>query len=155
MADERAENIRPQRPIVDPRRLSAAAVSQGEIAGGQRKADIPQLTEQDVRPESLAFKINQVLQVLASQVAQVQGRSGPFRFEVGPLVFSGRVTFEGSAEFEQSVEMAGHSDATGNPIPVRYTLGLPVYANNDAAKAGGLLAGHLYRTAEGVVRIVY
>jgi hypothetical protein len=33
--------------------------------------------------------------------------------------------------------------------------GLPVYANNAAALAGGLTSGQLYRTATGDLKIVY
>jgi hypothetical protein len=33
--------------------------------------------------------------------------------------------------------------------------GLPVYADNAAALAGGLVAGEMYRTAAGVLMVVY
>ena len=48
--------------------------------------------------------------------------------------------------------MRSNSSAKASTIE---NSGLPVYADNTAALAGGLIAGQMYRTATGVLKIVY
>jgi len=44
---------------------------------------------------------------------------------------------------------------TGVPTSMLQVVGLPVYADNTAALAGGLTAGAFYRTSTGVLMVVY
>lgn len=44
---------------------------------------------------------------------------------------------------------------TGSPTSILHVVGLPVYADNTAATAGGLTAGAFYRTSTGVLMVRY
>lgn len=44
---------------------------------------------------------------------------------------------------------------TSNPQSAFAVVGLPVYADNTAALAGGLVIGDFYRTSTGVLMVVY
>jgi hypothetical protein len=141
------------KPVVKPGRSQAAHVQGDPVR--QIKTDVPQLRKEDLKPEAMAFRINQIVQTLAAEIARVQGRSGPFRFDVGPLSFSGELTFEGEAEFEATARLRGSTDASGNVVPLLFELGLPEYADNAAAIAGGLSKGAVYRTSDGQLKVVY
>lgn len=93
------------------------------------KSSIQEITSLDMKDPTL-FKLNQVLQLLAAQIAAVQGQTGT-------------VTFQG--------------DVVAPNLEVRdsTTLSLHTYANNAAALAAGETEGTLYRTATGQVYIVY
>ena len=60
------------------------------------------------------------------------------------------VMFKHSASVPYS--MRSNTSAKAGTIE---NAGLPVYADNAAALAGGLLAGQMYRTATGDLKIVY
>jgi hypothetical protein len=102
-----------------------------------RDFSFPTLTEKDLggRP----FRLNELLKWLAEQISKVQGANGPFTFSQGPFTFRGQVSFSSSLN-------------AVNP----FTLSnLPEYPDNAAALAAGLPYGRLYRTATGVVMVVY
>jgi hypothetical protein len=118
------------------------------------KVDIPQITTEDMKGEALVFKLNLVLQLIASQVAKAQGNNGPFSFGEGPLTFPDGTSVAGGLAVSKAIRVTGESDRNGNVNTVEFINGMPEYADDAAAKAGGLTRGRLYRTSAGAVMVV-
>jgi hypothetical protein len=116
---------------------------------------IPEITTQDMKPEALVFKINQIMKLLADQIARVQGNNGPFQFGEGALTLKGDTTAVGTFSVNKALKLRGETDFNGNVIPVKFELDLPEYADNATALAAGLTAGMLYRTATGQLAVVF
>jgi hypothetical protein len=123
--------------------------------GKRASIAIPEITTEDLKPEALAFKLNQTLRLLADQVARVQGNNGPFTFGEGALTLKGDTQANGSFAVQKILRLKGESDRAGNVSPVEFETDLPTYASNAAAISGGLTKGRLYMTATGQVGVVY
>lgn len=141
-------------PVSTPAQTVARATDQ---RGAKRRAtiEIPQVTKADLEPEALVFKLNQILSLLATQLAKGQGNSGPFKFGDGPLTFAGDTYAQGSLNVQKLLRLQGESDRSGNVSPIEFQDDLPIYANNAAAIAGGLTKGRIYMTAAGTLMTVY
>lgn len=61
----------------------------------------------------------------------------------------------GGGETAPTVDATGLVSADGLRLGTSLLHGLPVYADNAAAIAGGLLSGYVYRTPTGVLMVVY
>jgi len=115
---------------------------------------IPEITQADVsQPANLAFKLNMLLRMLGDNVSRLLGRAGPCRMGDGPYQFTGKTTFDKPMTLMEGVTITGTSDRLGNLLVIRVDE-LSEYANDAAAKAGGLHAGDFYRTATGAVMVV-
>lgn len=116
------------------------------------ETSLPEITKKDLE-EARPFKLNSLLSFLAEHLAAVQGAQGPFVFGVGPYTFRGVVTLSEEANFDSTANFA--LEASFDARPRIGALADEVFANNAAAKAGGLTAGQLYSTATGEVMVVY
>ena len=112
------------------------------------------INRQDVeKPDTLAFRLNLLFRRTFDQVSKLIGVSGPCRMGAGPYTFTGLVTHEKQVEFQEGAKIAGATDRLGNH-KVLMLEDLAEYANDAAAKLGGLVPGDLYRTATGQVMVV-
>lgn len=116
------------------------------------ETSLPEITKRDLGEEHL-FKLNSLLAFLAEHLAAVQGAQGPFEFDVGPFTFKGVVTFSEQTGFNEIATFARETRFDARPRIG--ALADEVFADNTAAKAGGLTAGQLYSTATGEVMVVY
>jgi hypothetical protein len=116
---------------------------------------IPEITTQDLKQDSLATKLNDGLRLLSTHVMKVMGINGPQRFGDGAMTFPGDVSALASMNVTKKLTITGESDRAGNIRPIRLVNGLPEYADNATALAGGLTYGEFYRTATGTLMIVY
>ena len=122
------------------------------------ETSLPEITKKDLAEER-PFKLNSTLAFLTEHLAAVQGAQGPFVFGVGPYTFRGVVTLSEEANFDSTANFNSTSnfalEASFDALPRIGALADAVYSNNNAAKAGGLTAGQLYRTSNGDVKVVY
>ncbi len=115
---------------------------------------IPEINQQDVKePLRLVFRLNAILRSLAAQISYALGLSGPVRTGESDYTFSGRVSMQRGATVAGTLVVLGESDRDGNWRAVQVGA-LSEYADDAAAKAGGLPPGSLYRTASGAVMVV-
>ena len=115
---------------------------------------VPEITALDVRdPSQLAFKLNAILRLLSSQISNLLGIAGPVRMGTGAYTFYGSTAFQKGTSTTGLAVFLGESDQNGN-MRVIQVGSLSEYADDVAAKAGGLHPGMFYRTATGQVMVV-
>lgn len=115
---------------------------------------LPEITTKDVGSPDLIAKLNQAFRILSTAVLRLMGELGPTQWGEGQQTFKGEVKLLGDLGVAKRLTLNGESDRQGNMRPIWLANGLPEYANDAAAKTGGLIAGELYRTAAGAVMIV-
>lgn len=101
---------------------------------------LPVLKKEDLE-EKEPYRLNELLRFLSEKLEEINGEHGSVTLGLGPYTYTGEVTFN-----EQIFLRKG--------IRLENLQGL-VYADNDEAKAGGLVAGDLYRQETGEVMVVY
>lgn len=114
---------------------------------------IAEISERELK-SGVPFRLNQILKTLAEELSKVQGFSGPFIFGAGPYTFQGAVTANGGVSITGVTVLTGASNR-GGAYEVARIPNISTFANNAAAKAGGLTDGYIYRTANGDLKIVY
>lgn len=120
----------------------------------QKNFGIPEITQQDIRnPLQFAFRLNAILRMLASQISASLGLSGPVKTGDAAFTYGGPVSFQRGISVTGKLVALGESDGQGNWRTIEVGS-LSEYADDAAAKAGGLAPGSFYRTADGVVMVV-
>lgn len=115
---------------------------------------IPEVSKQDLeRPDQFAFKLNAILRSLAAQISNLMGVSGPVRTGTAARSYYGLAMFMKGTTTTGTAVFLGESDRNGN-MRVIQVGSLTEYADDAAAKTGGLAPGMFYRTATGQVMVV-
>ncbi len=126
-------------------------VLRGERRGGV--SVIPEVTRKDLS-DPVPFRLNENFQLVAEQITQSQGYGKEVTIGPATRSYKGQVRLQAGAEVTGTLVLTPTTDAKGNYKPVSSPK-LSIYADNTAAKAGGLVDGDWFRTAAGQLMVVY
>ena len=119
------------------------------LTGTAEYAELHSLTTNDLGLFTTAFGTGTPL---SGTFANINWASGNKYLKVEMDAGGGFIALGTQQMLSVPYSMRSHTAAKAGTIE---NSGLPVFANNAAALAGGLVAGQMYRTAAGVLMVVY